>query len=330
MKIKEIGGEFALIERLCRGISQKNVVVGIGDDCAVLDFDEQYYLLVTTDMLVEKDHFRLEWYTPYQIGKKAMEANVSDIAAMGGFPETSFIAVSLTDNIEVEFMDELYNGMKKVCDRFDFVIAGGDTTHGSVLTLAITMIGKVEKVKLCLRSHARVGDLICVSGDLGKSWAGLELLLNEIKPNNPLLKKALLEHLEPTCRMDIARDLAPHVNAMIDVSDGLASEVNHICERSGTGAVVYKERIPLSASTKEVAKVLGKDPYHWALNGGEDFELLFTVPEKGLDKIKHLSPVVVGKIKEKEEGTYLLDEKGKKMRLKGGYDHFEATSFYSN
>jgi len=322
MKIKDIGGEFALIERLCGDIPRKNVVVGIGDDCAVLDFDEKHYLLVTTDMLVEKDHFRRDWYSPYQIGKKAMEANVSDIAAMGGFVETAFVAISLTGDMDVEFMDELYRGMKDVCEKFDFVIAGGDTTHGGLFVVTITLLGKVEKESLCLRGHARPGDIICVSGDLGKSWAGLELLLAGRKADTDGLKQAVQDHLEPSCRMDIARNLAPHVNAMIDVSDGLASEVNHICDESGTGAVVHKDKIPLSGSTRGAGRLLGKDPYSWALNGGEDFELVFTIPEEKLKTIEHLGPVVVGRVLEEKEGRWLEGSDGKRVALKGGFDHF--------
>jgi len=321
MRIQDIGGEFALIARLCSDIPEKNVVVGIGDDCAVMEYDEEHYLLVTTDMLVEKDHFRRDWYTPYQIGKKAMEANVSDIAAMGGFGEAAFIAVSLTSELDVEFMEEFYRGMTEVCEEYGFVIAGGDTTHGGLFVITITLLGKVKKEQLCLRGHAKPGDFICVSGDLGKSWAGLELLLEDVSPGTPLLKQAVKDHLEPSCRMDIAGELAPHVNAMIDVSDGLASEVNHICDESNVGAEVLKNRILLSDSTREAGRVLGKDPYHWALNGGEDFELVFTIPKERLKNIKHLKPVVVGRILEEKEGRWLVDGDGK-VALKGGYDHF--------
>ena len=321
MNIKDFGGEFALIRQLTKDIPKDKVVVGIGDDCAVLEWDMEHYLLVTTDMLVEKDHFRLDWYSPYQVGKKAMEANVSDIAAMGGWVETAFIAISLTDAVDVEFMEEFYRGMKEVCQRDGFIIAGGDTTHGGLLNITITLLGKVRKEDLCLRGHGKPGDLICVSGDIGKSWAGLELLQKGVEIATPGLKKAVLNHLEPKCRMDIARKLAPLVHAMIDVSDGLASEVNHICDESGTGAEVYKEKILLSDSTREAGRVLGKDPYWWALNGGEDFELIFTVPEERLDKVLSLGAVVVGKLLREEEGRWLV-EGDKRVELTGGYNHF--------
>ena len=322
MKIKDIGGEFALIRKLTQDIPPEKVVVGIGDDCAVLEGDDEHYLLVTTDMLVEKDHFRRDWYSPYQIGKKAMEANVSDIAAMGGWVETAYIAISLTNDIDVEFMEEFYRGMKEVCEKFDFIIAGGDTTHGGLLVITITLMGKVRKEQLCLRGHARPGDLICVSGDLGKSWAGLELLLKGIEPETEGLQQAVKDHLNPSCRMDIAAELAPHVNAMIDVSDGLASEVNHICDESGTGARVDKGKILLSPSTMEAGVALGKDPYWWALNGGEDFELVFTIPEEKFKQIEHLKPVVVGRILEEKKGRWLVEDDGTRKPLVGGYDHF--------
>ncbi len=322
MNIKDIGGEFALIKRVCADISRDSVVVGIGDDCAVLEGNEEDYLLVTTDMLVDKDHFRRDWYTPYQIGRKAMEANVSDIAAMGGRVETAFIALSLTKDINVEFMEEFYSGMKDSCQKHGFVIAGGDTTHGELFVVTITLLGKVKKTELCLRSHAKPGELICVSGDIGKSWAGLELFLAAHKPQNALQKKAINDHLEPFCRMDIAANLAPYVSAMIDVSDGLASEVNHICDMSKTGAEVFKEKIPLSPSTREAGRVLGKDPYHWALSGGEDFQLIFTVPEDNFEKIAHLEPVVVGRVLEEDKGRWLVLKDETRQPLEGGYDHF--------
>ena len=307
-------GEFGLIDLLASKVGHGvELVKGIGDDCAVLD-GEELYTLLTTDMLVSGDHFNTEWQTARQIGWKSMIANVSDIAAMGGYPLWSLVSLALPENIQVEYLEEIYDGMLSASERYGFTIIGGDTTHGDILVINIVMIGRVEKDLLCLRSHAKVGDLICVTGDLGKSWAGLELLRAG--------KTGYTDyHIEPSCRLEEARELAPHVNGMIDVSDGLASEVLHICQQSGVGAVVDKEKIPISEKTRETGVLLDKDPYRWALSGGEDFELVFTLPESELESIKGVRYTVLGEII--KEGRYLSDA-GKKLELKGGYDHFRS------
>ncbi|MFC2154404.1 thiamine-phosphate kinase, partial [Candidatus Altiarchaeota archaeon] len=256
---------------------------------------------------------------PEQVGAKAMEANVSDIAAMGGIPTYGFVSISLTDKIDVETVEGIYNGMYSVCDKYGCKIIGGDTTHGGVAVINIALLGLVEKRRLCLRSQAEVGDLIVVTGDLGKSKAGLELLLKEINDKKELLQA----HLEPKCRINESRKISKYANAMIDVSDGLASEVNHICERSGVGAVVKKDEIPVSDTTKKAASLVRGDPIDYALNGGEDFELVFTIPEEKFDKIKVDCPLtVVGKIVGEEKGVSLSDKKGD-CPLGGGFDHFK-------
>ena len=317
MNIKDYGGEFALIDLISRRKKDKNVLVGVGDDTAVIKYNKKYVLLWTTDMLVEGDHFNLKWSTSQQIGKKAMEINVSDIASMGGLPKYALISISLPDDTQVEFIDQLYKGMRNVCKKYDFEIVGGNTTHGQRIVIDISLIGMAEKKRLCLRSNAKVGDLICVTGYLGKSAVGLETLRAGLKGN-------VKDHLEPECRLNEARVISKYANAMIDVSDGLASEVNHICKRSNVGAKVVKEKIPISKNTFKLANKLGKDAYGFALDGGEDFELVFTIPERKLDKIKVKCPVtVVGRIVEKRKGIYLID-KGKKTPLEGGYDHFNS------
>lgn len=304
-------GEFGLIERIAEKIKEKKgLIKGIGDDCAVLDNGDDFTLL-TTDMLVSGDHFNRNWHTPWQIGWKSIIVNVSDIAAMGGLPEWALVSVALPDDVDYEYVDEIFKGMIDASEKYDFSIIGGDTTHGDLLVINITLIGKVEKENLCMRGDAEVGDLICVSGDLGKSWAGLELLRAGEEGYTDF-------HLEPDCRLNLARKLAPNVSAMIDVSDGLASEVNHICDESSVGASVEKEKVPISERTKEAGKILGKDPMFWALSGGEDFELVFTIPKEKFDMIKDTEPIVVGEIT--EEGRYLLN--GEKKPLEGGYKHF--------
>lgn len=316
MRIKEIGGEFGLIKRIYEKVNDRDIIAGIGDDTAVIRYKDDKHLLWTTDMLVEEDHFSLKWSSAKQIGMKAIEASVSDIAAMGGLPKYALVSMSLKEDTPVEFVDELYKGMREACKKYDIAIIGGDTTHGSEIAVNVSMIGEVEKDFLSLRSGAKVNDLILATGDLGKSAAQLALLKNN-------LKGPVKEHLEPKARLKEARKLVhAGVNAMIDVSDGLASEVRHICEESRVGAVIYKEKIPISDDTRKIAAVLRKDAADFALNGGEDFELVFTIPKEKLQIVNLLTKVtVVGEIVEKEKGISLL-EKGKRLRLGNGYDHF--------
>ncbi|MFW5898263.1 MAG: thiamine-phosphate kinase [Candidatus Saliniplasma sp.] len=310
MKIEELG-EFGLIERLAENIgSKEGLVQGIGDDCAVLG-DGDLYTLLTTDMLVSGDHFNRDWHTPRQIGRKSIVVNISDIAAMGGYPEWGLISIAIPDDVDVEYIDEIYSGMLDASEEYGLTIIGGDTTHGDILVVNVVVIGKVEKDNLSLRSDAEVGDLICVTGDLGKSWAGLDLLRAGKEGYTSY-------YLEPECRLKEGRKLSRHVNAMIDVSDGLASEVNHICRKSGVGALVYKDKVPISEKTRGAAKSVDKDPMFWALSGGEDFELVFTIPKSKLSFIDEIDHIIVGEIT--EEGVYLVD--GEKTELKGGYDHF--------
>jgi len=312
MKIKDLGGEFSLIRRITRG---GGCVVGVGDDAAVLEYDDKHYQLLTVDMLCEGDHFRRDWSTPKQVGAKAMQVNVSDIAAMGGKPTYALVSISLPEDVTVEFIDELYDGMYCVADEYGFNIVGGDTTNSKTMAISVTLLGIVEKEMLSLRSDAKEEDLICVTGDLGKSTAGLELLRNGLEGD-------LKAHLEPRSRLFEAQTIARFCNALIDVSDGLASEVNHICEASGVGAVIYADKVPISDVTCESATKLGRDPLDFALSGGEDFELVFTVSSAMMEKIKLDCPIsVVGKILNQGEGVK-LEREGEVTELVGGFNHF--------
>ena len=318
MDISSIGGGMELIKRIKSKITKfsNDVVVGIGDDAAVLKFDKNRYMLMTTDMLVENDHFSLKWSTPKQIGKKSMECNVSDIAVMGGIPKYALISLSLPKGIPLEFVDGFYNGIREVAKRYRIDIIGGDTTHSDEVVVNIAMVGFVEKEFLALRSKAKPGELIFVSGDIGKSTAGLELLRGNEKG------KSIKPHLEPKCQLDLARKLVKlGVKTMEDVSDGLASEVKNICNASGTGANIYLDKIPLSKNTVEDARKVGKEPHNLALYGGEDFEIVFTIAKKLVKKLKGLDVTMVGEITPKKEGIWLID-KGKKLPLGKGFDHF--------
>jgi len=324
MKIHDIGGEFALIGRLARQsqVNHPDLVAGIGDDAAVIggSFPDGDYLLVTTDMLVEKSHFRRDWATPAQIGIKSVACNVSDIAAMGGIPTFMFVSLALAPDTEVDWVESLYKGMAEACRRYGVVLAGGDTTHGEVATISITLLGRVSPGNLRLRSHARPGELLCVTGPLGGSAAGLAMLAAGLDPP-PILREM---HLAPVCRLDISPVIAPVARAMIDISDGLAAEVNHICDQSGTGAEIVVSDIPIDPVVREAARLTGNDPLDFALSGGEDFELLFSITSENRQLLeeKGISVTVVGWVMEAASNRILAFPDGKRIPLSGGYNHF--------
>jgi thiamine-monophosphate kinase len=325
MKIRDIGGEFALIDQLSQIISADHaeLIVGIGDDAAVIRSAPAPapYLLVTTDILIEESHFRRTWATPEQIGIKAAECNISDIAAMGGTPTWMFVSLVLTREIEVEWVKGLYAGIARSCRRWGVIVAGGDTTLGSANTINITLLGSVHENELCLRSQAGPGDLLMVTGPLGASAAGLSLLLAGRKPGAYLLEK----HLTPTCRLDASRKIAPLAHAMIDISDGLGSEIHHICRRSNTGARLEADCLPIHADVRTAAAQLGRDPLEFVLSGGEDFELLFSIPPDEIEALEStgLTCHQVGRVLEPGAGIALIHADGTKAPLPGGYDHFK-------
>lgn len=337
MKIKDLGSEFKLLDKI-KSISKKinnPFISNLGDDCAIIDktaelkrnsriskADKGMYELITTDILAEENHFSTNFSTPFQIGKKAIEVNVSDIASCGGLPKYCVVSLVLPKDTTVEFLEELYKGMNDVCQKYNINIVGGDTTSGAIIVINVTMFGEAEKDMLCRRSDAKKGDLILVTGYLGRSCAGLNLFLQG--------KEKLGEtkyYLEPVSKLNKAREIAKYVNAMIDISDGLASETRHVCIMSNCGAVIYKDKIPLDEQTKISAKTCGKDPYEYALSGGEDYELLFTLSKKNYEKYKHLfnDCFIVGEIVEKEKGICLIETingKEVKKELGKGYEHF--------
>ncbi len=320
--IKELGGEFALIDKLTRKYTDEEVIKGVGDDCAVLKLSADLVQLVTTDMLVEDKHFKLDWASPSQVGFKAMEVNISDIAAMGGVPKWAFVSIAIPEDMEVEDIEAIYQGINASCQDNGVVILGGDTTNGDKLTINVAVLGLCETDVVKFRHTAEVGQLICVTGDLGRSEAGLQALLAGKRQDYP---RAVRSHLEPVSLVALAREIAPHATSMIDVSDGLASEVHHICDESDVGAEVHESTIPLAEDTRMVAKALKGDPLEWALRGGEDFQLVFTATE---EKLKTLADIdipfaVIGKIIPKEEGRWLLDPDDGKKELPGGFDHFK-------
>lgn len=335
MKISDFG-EIKLIEKIRKNtkIFSKDIVKGIGDDAAVIKFGKKHYMLLTTDTMMQDDHFKLGWFNPGQIGRKAIESNVSDIAAMGGFPKYALTSLALPKDTDVEFIDGLYKGINDAAKKYRISVIGGNLTCGDKISITITLVGLVEKKRLCLRGNAKVNDLILVTGNLGSSRAGLELF------RNSRVGKSIDYYLSPKANLNAARLLAKNgINAMEDVSDGLASEVINICNESKTGAVIYKEKIPLRKSAIADAKKVGKDAYDYALFGGEDYELVFTANEAQLKRLNNLKNkikktnnkntgkdnldfTIVGKILPKKESVYLLD-KNKKIKLGYGYEHFK-------
>jgi len=311
MKLKNLG-EFGLISRIYRPVKDKSIIRGIGDDCAVIKAGKKL-LVITTDTIVDGDHFSLRYFTPEQVGKKAVEINVSDIGSMGGTPKYALVSLVLQKDLDVGIIDGIYNGMRAAGDKYKVEIIGGNITHGRQLVIDICMIGEVKKQDLCLRSHAKPGDFILVTGDLGASSAGLNLFLKGIDGHKEVKDK----HLEPKAKFHKVKPFLKYINAMIDVSDGLASEVGHICEQSNVGAIIFRDNIPIKDETRAAAKAANKNPLDYALYGGEDFELVFTVSGDNLDKVKGF---LVGEITERK-GVYLYSNGREKPIRKKGYDH---------
>lgn len=330
-------GEFGLIKKLAGGCINDpgGVIEGIGDDSAVLRVAEHTQLLVTSDMLVDGVHFIRGKITPWQLGHKAMAVSLSDIAAMGGKPRHALVSIAIPPAITVEEIEEIYAGMKAILSRWAVNLVGGDTVKSPVLTIDVTMLG--EAGNSILRSGARPGDQVLVTGTPGDSAAGLEILLapgawsEELLPaDRDLLLSAHLTP-EPALAQSALLGKLGCVTAMIDVSDGLASEINHICDRSGTGAEIFADQVPFSAPAVRAASLCGKDPLEWALCGGEDYDLLFTVPPHQARRVMKsfaradLGPVtVIGAIKEQSSGQILVLPAGNKVSLDpAGFNHFK-------
>lgn len=313
-------GEFGLIDHLGEKIKTNNTttVLGLGDDAAIIKNDKQ--ILITTDLLLQGIHFDLT-YTPLKhLGYKAAVVNFSDIYAMNGKPTQITVSLGLSSKFSVEMVDELYDGIRLACEGYNVDIVGGDTSASLTgLTISITCIGEVEKDKAVTRSGAKENDLICVSGDLGGAYMGLQLLEREkkvladktgLKPELSGFEYILQRQLKPEARKDIIellseKEILP--TSMIDISDGLSSELLHICKNSDVGCRIYEERLPIDYQTAKMAEELNMNLATAALNGGEDFELLFTVPLKDHDKIIQFSEVkIIGHIAKKGLGAAMI------------------------
>ncbi len=328
MELKELG-EFGLIDLIRKKVytKDKRVVLNIGDDAAVLKSSPGKLLIFTTDTMMEKVHFDLRYFSFKDIGWKSMAANLSDIAAMGGTPLAGLVSLGLPKKIKVEQVLELYSGMKILSSKFKCPIVGGDiffSPQGVVVT--ISLLGEVERNLFKTRGAAKVGDLIYVTGDLGEAEAGLRVLRKSKAKKNSITKK----HLTPYPRVFESRLLIRNlkITSMIDVSDGLSSDLHHICEESNKGALIYAKKIPVSQRITTVCKSLNLSPLNLALSSGEEYELLFTLrpgQEKKIAKMTNgkFRVTLIGEIRKKEEGFKILDLDGKTKNLKKtGYTHF--------
>ncbi len=331
-------GEFGLIEHLTRPFSlhQASSIKGIGDDAAVLDHGD-LCTLVSTDLLVEGIHFDLA-YTPLKhLGYKAVVVNVSDIYAMNGQPKQITVSLALSNRYSVEALEELYAGIRLACEKYEVDLVGGDTTSSPKgLTISVTAIGQAEKERIVYRSGARPGDLICITGDLGAAYLGLQLLEREkriwqehpgIQPNLEDQKYAIGRQLKPEARKDMIEvfrkiNLVP--TSMIDISDGLSSDLLHICNQSKVGALLEEDGVPIHPDAQMLALQFKLDPITCALSGGEDYELLFTIDPSDVEKIKYLPEIyIAGEIVEEAHGTRLQTKGGNLHPLKAqGWHHF--------
>lgn len=320
-------GEFGLINHLTEHVeiyNPESSLKGIGDDAAVIKYDNNKSTLVSTDMLVEGVHFDLTYAPLKHLGYKAITVNLSDICAMNGTPKQVTVSIAASNRFSVEALEELYAGMLYACKRYKVDLVGGDTTSStSGLIISITAIGEAKPEDIVYRNGAKEKDLVCVTGDLGGAYMGLQILEREkfVFKDNPQLQPDLegndyiLERqLKPEARIDIIElfkslDIKP--SSMIDVSDGLASELMHLCTQSGVGCELYEDKIPLDPQTFDRAREFSLDPTVCALSGGEDYELLFTLPMSEYDKIKNLPDfTIIGHITPKSSGLNLIAKAG--------------------
>ncbi|MDE7463186.1 MAG: thiamine-phosphate kinase [Muribaculaceae bacterium] len=335
-KVTEISqlGEFGLIDHLTKDFPLKNEssVLGVGDDAAIIDVPEGKEALVTTDLLLEGIHFDVRYVPLKHLGYKAAVVNFSDVYAMNGTPKQITVSLGVSSRFTVEHIEQIYAGIRLACENYGVDLVGGDTSASQTgLVISITCLGEVEKGKALKRSGAKETDLICVSGDLGAAYMGLQLLEREnqvaaqsgdpnFQPNFAGKEYILERQLKPEARKDIieklnAAGIIP--TSMMDVSDGLSSELLHICKSSDVGCRVYEDRIPIDYQTAVMAEELNMNLVTAAMNGGEDYELLFTVPLTDKDKIEKIEGVkMIGYITKPSLGAALITRDGQEFPIK--------------
>lgn len=332
-------GEFGLIDHLTKNfeIYHKETELGVGDDAAVRSINDKESLLISTDMMIEGIHFNLMYVPLKHLGYKAVATNVSDICAMNGTAQQITVSIGVSNRFPVEALDELYEGIRTACKVYNIDLIGGDTSSSHTgLIISITVFGQAEKSAICYRSGAKEHDLVVCTGDLGGAYMGLQVLEREkeVFNANPNIQPDLDGHdyiierqLKPEPRADVIRflkELNVKPTSMIDISDGLASDIMHICKSSNVGCHIYDEKIPIDGKTSMTAIDFNLDPATCALNGGEDYELLFTIDQSDFDKIKgnpHMT--VIGHITNAADGLYYIDKNGSAIELRAqGWDHF--------
>jgi thiamine-monophosphate kinase len=323
-------GEFGLIRQLTRDVQIRNssTVKGVGDDAAVLDYRDKQ-VVISTDLLTEGIHFNL-MYTPLRhLGYKAAVVNFSDIYAMNAQPKQLLVSLAISRKFTISMMESLYSGIKLACETYGVDLIGGDTTSSMTgLTICCTVTGEGAKEELVFRDGAEIHDLVCVSGDLGGAYMGLQVLERErrlfeqgegIQPVLEGYDYVLERQLKPEARKDITallKELGVKPTSMIDISDGLSSELMHICTGSGKGCKIYADKIPVHSETRRIAGEFEMEPVIAALNGGEDYELLFTVPMGAFDKIGNMKELsIIGHVTDVSEGMHLITSSGQAVPL---------------
>lgn len=331
-------GEFGLIDRISKRFENTvpSTVYGIGDDAAVIDAGNDY-ILMSTDMLIEGPHFNLQYVPLKHLGYKCVAVNVSDIAAMNGRPEQITISLGISNRFSIEAVDELYEGIKAACKNFNVDLVGGDTTSSPAgLIINISIIGRVAKDRVVYRNGAKPNDIICVTGDVGAAYMGLQVLEREkeVFLSNPNMQPDLEKYeyivgrqLKPEARMDIIYDLQEQniiPTSMIDVSDGIASELLHISTQSSVGVKIFEDKVPIDTQTYETAVEMNLDPITCALNGGEDYELLFTIAPADYEKLKNHPDIhFIGHTHNDPSQNQLITKAGNVFSLKAqGWTHF--------
>jgi thiamine-monophosphate kinase len=333
-------GEFGLIDLLTQDLQNKHpeTLLGVGDDAAVLSIGNGICQVVSTDLLVEGVHFDLTYMPLKHLGYKSVAVNVSDICAMNATPKQIAVGLAVSNRFSVEALEELYAGIKTACNDYNIDLIGGDTTSSqSGLMISITAMGTAAQESLSYRSGAKEYDLLVVSGDLGGAYMGLQVLEREkeVFKTNPNIQPDLDGHdyilqrqLKPQARVDVIgflKELGVKPTSMIDISDGLASEVLHLCKASDVGCHVYDEKIPIDAKTAMVAMDFNLDPSMCALNGGEDYELLFTIEQKDVELIQsNPNFTIIGHITNSADGIYYIDKSGSAVTLRAqGWKQFD-------
>lgn len=341
-KLTPVGelGEFKFIDHVTRHFSLKSdqILKGIGDDAAVYAVGDDEVQVASTDLLIEGVHFDLSYAPLQHVGYKSVVVNLSDIFAMNANPFGVLVSIAMSNRFTVEAMDAFYEGVKAACDRYGVDLLGGDTSSNPAgLTVSVTALGRGKKNEIVYRNGARETDLLCLSGNIGAAFAGLRILNREksvfmanpdIQPDLAGFDFVVGRQLKPEARVDVIENLREaniRPTSMIDVSDGLASEVMHLCQSSGLGAQVYANKIVLDHQTVDVAETFDENPLTMALNGGEDYELLFTAKLEDYDVLNTFNDIqIIGHMSHKDDGVNLVTQNGSVVPLEAkGWNHFK-------